>query len=261
MTPYDQHNRDDASRRPQPPRRGGIIYKHPILANLFIIVIVGILGLVIAYLGLGLFTKHGQTDKVPRVVNLTYSSAVEKLNECGFRVEIRDSVYNEDVRPGVVIDQFPPAGAVVKPGRKVYLYINSVHPKEVIIDPGRDTRQPALRGCSLRQAQAQLQELGFKNIKVEYVLGDTDRVVRVMADGKVVNKMQKVPLNAKIVLVVYNGRKSVVADSLSRSYDGGGSFEEPLEDELLEEGAEPTEDEYFEENLDVNPDEHTENIE
>lgn len=251
MTPYDENKHDESydTREAKPRvRRRGLINRHPILANLVIIIVVAVLGLVIAYLSLGLFTKHGQTDQVPRVVNMSYTSAVEKLHDAGFKVEIKDSVYFEDVKPGVVVDQFPSAGAIVKPGRKVYLYINSVHPKEVIIDPSNDTRQPALRGLSMRQAQAQLQELGFKNIKIEYVLGDTDRVLRVTANGKTVNKMQKVPLNAKIVLVVYDGRKSALADSLSRAA-GRDEMNEQYEIET-DPNFIPDEDEiYFEEDL------------
>lgn len=213
----DDDNSDYRSEIDEKPRRRGLISKHPIIANLIIIVIVALLGLFIAYLSLGLFTKHGQTDKVPKVVNMSYSSAVEKLHDAGFKVEIKDSVYFEDVKPGIVVDQFPAAGAIVKPGRKVYLYINCVHPKEVIIDPGNDTRNPALYNYSLRQAMAQLQELGFKNIKVQYVLGDLDRVIRITSNGRTVSKMQKVPLNASIVIVVYDGRKHEVADSLNNS--------------------------------------------
>ena len=214
MTPYNNDNRYRDSIKDidnSNTSRRGLINRHPIIANLIIIIIVAILGLVIAYLSLGLFTKHGRTDQVPRVVNMSYSSAVEKLHSLGFNVEIKDSVYFEDVKPGVVVDQFPSAGAVVKPGRKVYLYINSIHPKEVIIDPGDNTREPALKGLSLRQAQAQLQELGFKKINVEYVHGTTDRVLRVTANGRIVNKMQKVPLNAKIVLVVYDANQNIYA--------------------------------------------------
>lgn len=187
-----------------PTRGDSFLSRHPIITNLVIIIIVAVLGLFITYLSLGLFTNHGETDTVPQVVNMSYSSAVEKLHEAGFKVEIKDSVYFDDVRPGLVVDQFPATGATVKPGRKIYLYINALHPKEVILDPSNAPGKPALQGISQRQALAQLQELGFKNVKVEYVSGvDRDIVLRVMANGKIVNKMQKIPVNSKIVLYVY----------------------------------------------------------
>lgn len=184
------------------------------MANIAIIVVVAVLGLLIAYLSLALFTKHGQTDIVPRVVNSSYASAVEKLHDAGFKVEIRDSLYLDNVKPGLVIEQFPAAGAVVKPERKVFLYINAVHPKEVIIDPSGDSHQPALRGLSMRQAHAQLKELGFKKIKIVYILGDSDRVLKISANGKPVYKQQKIPVTASIVMEVYDGRKTALTDSL-----------------------------------------------
>lgn len=198
-------------------RADRIVGGHPVIANIFIIAIVAVLGLVIAYLSLGLFTKHGRTDTVPVVVNMSYSEAVEKLHDAGFKVEIRDSLFLDNVRPGYVVEQFPAAHAVVKPGRKVFLYINAVHPKEVVLDPSGDRRQPALRGYSLRQAKAQLEEMGFKNVRITYVLGDTDRVVKVLANGRQVMKQDKVPVNAQILLEVYDGRMSVLADSLQNA--------------------------------------------
>lgn len=105
----------------------------------------------------------------------------------------------------------------MKPGRKIFLYINAVHPKEVVIDPMGDSRLPALRGLSMRQARAQLEELGFKKIKIVYILGDTDRVLKISANGKPVYKLQKVPVNASIVMEVYDGRKSALTDSLQNA--------------------------------------------
>jgi len=222
-----------------------IVEGHPVIANVIIIVIVAVLGLVIAYLSLGIFTKHGQTDTVPTVVNMSYSGAVEKLHDAGFKVEIRDSLFLENVRPGYVVEQFPAAGAVVKPGRKIFLYINAVHPKEVVLDPSGDSRQPALRGFSMRQAKAQLEEMGFRNIRITYVLGDTDRVVKVLANGKPVMKQQKVPVNAQILLEVYDGRMSELADSLQnaeiemelRMQQARASYESGIEEEIAAEGS------------------------
>ncbi len=46
------------------------------------------------------------------------------------------------------------------------------------------------------------------------VLGTTDRVVKVMANGKAVRKMQKVPVTASMVLEVSDGRLNDLQDSL-----------------------------------------------
>lgn len=192
----------------------GFINRHPVLANILVIVIVAILGIWIVYLSLQLFTKLGDSDIVPKVENMSYTQAIHTLHDKGFRVDIRDSIYKDDVKPGYVIEQFPKSGAVVKPGRKIFLYINAVHPKEVVIDDDNNPMENALKSYSFRQGMARLEELGFKNIRVVKVLGDNDCIVKVTANGKVVKKEERVPVNAQLVVEVYDGRLSELRDSL-----------------------------------------------
>ncbi len=188
--------------------------RHPVMANLLIITIISILGLYAAYLTIAIFTKHGHTVQVPSVENMSYTEAIRKLHSGGLRVDIRDSLFRDDMRPGYVIEQFPKAKSTVKPGRKIFLYINSVHPKEVTIDDDNNPTEYALKGESYRSAHAKLEELGFKNIRMVKVLGTWDRVVKVIANGKTVHKMEKIPVNASIVIEVSDGRLNDLQDSL-----------------------------------------------
>lgn len=189
--------------------------RHPIATHTVIIVLIAILGLIIAYLSLTLFTKHGQKNQVPNVVGISYSQAIEKLHDSGFKIEIRDSLYLDNVKPGFVVEQYPNAMSMVKPGRKVFLYINAVFPKQMVIDPASDQPgAPALAGYSMRQSLAMLEEAGFKNVKIVYLRGDTDRVVRVLANGKLVKVMEKVSINSAITLEVYDGSRQGLTDSI-----------------------------------------------
>lgn len=241
---------------------GNFARKHPVITNLAIIIVVAALGLFILYFSIAIFTKHGQSDKVPGVENMSYTKAVEMLHDRGFQVDIRDSLYKEDVRPGYVIEQFPKAGAIVKPGRKIFLYINAVHPREVVIDDDNHPMEDALKSFSFRSGMAKLQELGFKNINVVKVLGDNDCIVKILANGVPVKKMQKVPVNASITVQVYDGQLAAIRDSLQNeelianheerlnngaSYDygygGGAQYEEPKPAASSETPAEPEEEE------------------
>jgi len=206
-------------------KKNSFLTKHPVIGNAIIIIIVGVLGVFIVSLSLALFTKHGRSRSVPRVENMSYTEAIEKLNDAGLRVEIRDSIYREDVRPGYVIEQFPKANSIVKPGRKIFLYINTVHPKEVVIDEDNRPAENALRSVSMRQGIARLEELGFKNIRVVKVLGDNDCIVKITADGKVVKKMMKVPVTARIVVEVSDGRLTELRDSLHNLEFGSSGSE------------------------------------
>lgn len=215
------------------------ISRHPVLANIGIICIIGILGIYAVYVAIALFTKHGRSDQLPGVEGKTYTEAVNILHSNGFKVDIRDSLYREDIKPGYVIEQFPKANSIVKPGRKVFLYINAVHPREVVLDDNNRPNELAMKGESFRSAMAKLDELGFKNVRVVKVLGTTDRVVKVTANGKAVRKMQKVPVTATIVLEVSDGRLGAVKDSLQneelmRYYQENPEVYETTEDEYTE---------------------------
>ena len=128
----------------------GFLGRHPVLTNLMIIILVAIAGLGIVYLSFAIFTRHGESSVVPGVEKMSYTQAIEILHSKGFKVDIRDSLYKEDEKPGYVIEQFPKSNSVVKPGRKIFLYINAVHPKEVVIDEDNNPREEALKSTSFR---------------------------------------------------------------------------------------------------------------
>ena len=197
----------------------GFLGRHPVLTNFIIIILVAIAGLGIIYLSFAIFTRHGESSVVPGVEKMSYTQAIEILHSKGFKVDIRDSLYKEDEKPGYVIEQFPKSNSVVKPGRKIFLYINAVHPKEVVIDEDSNPREDALKSTSFRQGKARLEELGFKNIRVIKILGENDCISKIYADGKVVKKMQKVPVNAHIVMEVFDGNLEAVRDSLQSDLD------------------------------------------
>ena len=192
---------------------GGFFNRHPVFSNIIIIFIIAFIGLWIAYLSLKIFTNHGAFETLPAVENMSYTQAVNVLHEEGFRVDIRDSVYNEDVKPGYVIEPFPKAGSSVKPGRKIFLYINAVHPREMIIDSDKGIGE-ALKGYSMRQGMAKIEELGFRHVKVVKVIGDNDRIIKLTANGKTVMKMDKIPVTAEIVMEVYDNSLNAVNDSI-----------------------------------------------
>ncbi len=214
----------------------GFVAKHPVLTNLIIILLVAIAGLGIIYLSFAIFTRHGESSVVPGVEKMSYTQAIEILHAQGFKVDIRDSLYKEDEKPGYVIEQFPKANSVVKPGRKIFLYINAVHPKEVIIDEDNNPREDALKSTSFRQGKARLEELGFKNIRVIKILGENDCISKIYANGKVVKKLQKVPVNAQIVMEVFDGNLVAVRDSLQNDLDPGYGYSEPV---MMEEEVSP----------------------
>lgn len=213
-----------------------LLRKYPILVNLVIIILVAILGILIANFSLAIFTKHGEYSVVPSVEKMSYSSAIDQLHAEGFKVEISDSVFRDDLRPGYVLEQNPTANAKVKPGRTVYLVINAVNAKQVAINN--------IEGISLRQGKAMLQGLGFKdkNIKVVYRLGKHENLIQsVRVDGKKLRPGQRVPVSSVIVLEVSDGRVGQLTDSLL-NVEFGVETVDDYAGEYPTEYSEPTEE-------------------
>ena len=55
------------------------------------------------------------------------------LQRCNLHAEVIDSVHNDQASRGSVVDQVPPAGDKVKPGRDIYLTINAFTKKQLTI--------------------------------------------------------------------------------------------------------------------------------
>jgi serine/threonine-protein kinase len=97
---------------------------------------------------------------VPQVVGLQVSEAINTLEADGFEPLVSDTSYGLQVPVGAVFFQKPEAGAVVKEGRTVYLFVSG----------GMKTIQvPELKGKSILDAKFALERLGLKLGRVERI--------------------------------------------------------------------------------------------
>lgn len=159
---------------------------------------VGVLLLFLAMYWLDIWTAHGHEAAVPDVKSLSYNEARIRLEADGFEVVLSDSVYDRSARPGEVVEQNPKVGAIVKPGRTIYLTINAIAPKNVTL--------PALTDISVRQATSILQGLGINNIVETSVVSEfKDLVIAVKRDGVPLSAGARIPVNSTIVLEVGDG--------------------------------------------------------
>lgn len=184
--------------------------KHPIIFNLLLMALCAVVLVVLAMWGLNIWTAHGKVQIVPDVRSMSVAQAQSALRGCNLLAEVVDSVYGNDVARGSVVEQVPPPGNKVKPGRTVYLTINAYEPKKVMI--------PDLVGSSLRQARATLQSLGFTDI----------REVRVPSDYKdlvLAIKSMGVPLRAGTSLAA----SSTIVVEVGEGYDPYASLNDSIE--------------------------------
>lgn len=153
--------------------------------------------ILIAYLSLGYYTRHGSGVPVPKLKGLSVERATALLDEQGFRYQI-DSVYVQDQAPGTIIEQDPDAGTNVKENRTIYL--------TMVITQAPLVGLPDLEQSTYREALAVLSNTGLK-------VGDTtyrsdiarDRVLEVKYRGNTVKTGDKLPKGTIVDLVLGDG--------------------------------------------------------
>ncbi|MDA3853317.1 MAG: PASTA domain-containing protein [Bacteroidales bacterium] len=112
-------------------------------------------------IGLRIFTHHGEAILVPDIKGYNEAQVARVISANNLRYEIIDSIYTEEVLPGTVFDQIPPAGAFVKEDRKLFLILNAIRSERVIM--------PSLKNVSLRQAKVMITQNGLKLGQIIYV--------------------------------------------------------------------------------------------
>lgn len=113
-----------------------------------------VLYLVVDHVLMPSYTRQGTSVTVPNVVNQPFEQARAELEERDLDVETIVQRYNANFPRDVVTDQNPPPDARVKPGRDVYLTINSGELQRVSV--------PDLEGLSLREAVNRLRGRGLE---------------------------------------------------------------------------------------------------
>lgn len=187
---------------------------HPIIANLLVMFIVAWLIVWGVLLFLDSWTHHGSTSTVPQVKGLTYQQSMLVLAENDLTVEISDSIYDRNARPGTIIESWPRAGAVVKQGRQVYVTITAFSPKQVTV------AMPVI-GVSSRQAVSYLEALGVTSIRLVSVPSlYPDLVENAYADGKPLTVGASFPVTASVTLEVGSAPiDTYPTDSLDEAVD------------------------------------------
>ncbi len=91
--------------------------------------LIGIAGVILAFgvlWWLDIYTKHdSELVEIQDLEGVLSQKAISDLKEAGLEGVIADTVFKDGAPKLSVINQNPPAGLMVKRGRKVYLVINS----------------------------------------------------------------------------------------------------------------------------------------
>lgn len=130
------------------------IFSKTFLVNLAVAAVFGVAAVVGLYYWLDAYTEHGETVATPDFTGVPIHEIEAFADTTDVEWVIVDSLYTDELPKGTVAEQEPVPGYEVKRGRKIYLTVNAVLPKQVAI--------PNVRNLSLRQAKAVLESVGLK---------------------------------------------------------------------------------------------------
>lgn len=93
-----------------------------------------VFALLFNYAVMPIWTRHDASLTVPDVREMTPGDAESTLRLAGLVGEYDEQPYNPNLTKDIVVDQSPQAGTTVKPGRRVYYYVNA-SPKDLVPVP------------------------------------------------------------------------------------------------------------------------------
>ena len=169
--------------------------------NLFAMLLVVIGVFIGLWFSLDNYTMHNIEVTVPNVKGMKLYQAKKAIEQQGLFAVVADSGYNKTFPAGTVLEQIPANDKKVKPGREIYLTINT-------------TRTPTLQlpdipdNSSLREAQARLKAMGIKLSPCEYVDGEKVWVYGVKYRGKNIFGGDRIPIGAELTLQIGSGQFS-----------------------------------------------------
>ena len=166
--------------------------------NLFAMVVVVVLMIVGVAYGLDRYTHHGESIEIPDVKYKSVVEARQMLSDLGLASMISDTGYVKTRPADCVLEVSPQVGTHVKSGHLIRLIVNASKSPTL-------TLPDLVDNCSLREAIARLQAMGFKVGLPEYVSGERDWVYGIKANDKDVEAGDRVSVDSRITVVVGNG--------------------------------------------------------
>ncbi len=171
----------------------------------------------LTYFGLDYYTRHGDGIIVPSVLKMKPFEAEEKLSSLDLRMKIIDTVYIDNMKPGVIVEQLPSADEDVKTGRVIYVTVNATSRPRVSM--------PKLTDCSLNLAKALIKNAGLVlgTVSKEYAEYGNNLVTGQRVGGRSIEAGEKVLKGTVVDITIIDSEMTPNADSTA--------VEEPIDEE------------------------------
>ncbi|MBI9055180.1 MAG: PASTA domain-containing protein [Bacteroidales bacterium] len=159
-------------------------------------ILIGIL--ILTFLTLRFYTHHGQKLSVPDFTGLTLEEVHSKAKKSKLRIEVADSVFNNNLPRGTVIKQNPVEGFNVKKNRRIFITLNAINPEKV--------EMPNIVGVSHRQAESILKNVGLEIGRLIHIPDIAiNNVLKQKYNGEEISEGTLIPKGSKVDLVLGMG--------------------------------------------------------
>ena len=115
--------------------------------------------LFINYLLMPTYINQRSMIAIPNLEGLSVVEAESITKSEGIEVVVADTIFTNDINPGIILEQFPAAGKEVKIGRAIKIKITQLNQKIVV---------PELLGKTLRSSEIELDQIGISVDSVYY---------------------------------------------------------------------------------------------
>lgn len=184
------------------------------VSKLFLLNFLGaVLLFVIVFIGLNIYlksyTQHGKSVTVPNLIGLSTEDAINIIEDGGFNYVIVDTVFDDNVDKGAIVEQNPRAESLVKEGRKIYIIVNSKNDELISM--------PQFVGYSIRQVYSLAKTYGLVVGNLRYVPDiAVNVVIRQMYEGDEIAAGTKIKKGSQIDFVLGIGLsdKTTIVPSL-----------------------------------------------
>lgn len=193
--------------------------------NIIAMIAVVIALLAAFWIGLDIYTRHGEAITVPDVRHKPMTEVRRLLEEKGLVVTVADTGYVKTLPADYILEQTPESGELVKRGYAIMLTVNASRTPTI-------TLPDIVQNSSLREATAKLKAMGFRVGTPHYVEGEKDWIYGAVVNGRSVNVGDRIPVDATVVLQVGNGLTEVgdSTDYINHSIDDIDMFSDAGDD-------------------------------
>ena len=175
--------------------------KHPLVKHLLYMLGVSVVIVVLAFLLIKVIARQGKEYELPDIYGVSLQE-LESHNPLHFKYVVIDSVYHADKEGGLVVQQDPKAGTMVKTHRKIYVTVTTYAPADVVL--------PELSNMTVRSAVSALEAAGLRCGKLRFVDSPYRNVIlEATCKGKMVYAGEKMDQGAVVDLTVGMGEKLV----------------------------------------------------